>query len=99
MLAWCMALIRLPLAFRLTPKSFTGRLNPLWLLPQTIAISLLILGGLYTVIVKDQRPSLLLMFAVGQGFLQLWLFTKWLQSEVIRTTRSPVIQDNSFEEE
>jgi cellulose synthase/poly-beta-1,6-N-acetylglucosamine synthase-like glycosyltransferase len=99
MLAWLMALIRLPLAFRLTPKSRTGGLNPLWLLPQAIVIFLLFLGGLYTVIVKDHQPSLLLLFAVAQGFLQLWLFAKWLQSEVIRTTRSPVIQGKSFEEE
>ena len=80
-----MALIRLPLAFRLTPKSRTGGLNPLWLLPQAIVIILLVLGGLYTVIVKDHRPSLLLIFAIAQGFLQLLLFTKWLQSEVIGT--------------
>jgi cellulose synthase/poly-beta-1,6-N-acetylglucosamine synthase-like glycosyltransferase len=99
MLAWFMALIRRPLAFRLTPKSWTGGLNPLWLLPQAIVIFLLILGGLYTVIVKDNRPSLLLMFAVTQGFLQLWLFTKWLQSEVIGTIRRPIVQGESLEED
>jgi cellulose synthase (UDP-forming) len=99
MLAWFMALVRLPLVFRLTPKSLTRDLNPLWLLPQAIVIFLLFLGGLYTVIVKDHRPSLLLMFAVTQGFLQLWLFTKWLQSEVISTIRRPAIHAKSFEEE
>jgi len=99
MLAWFMALIRRPLASRLTPKSWTGGLNPLWLLPQAIVIFLLVLGGLYTIIVKDHRPSLLLMFAVAQGFLQLWLFTKWLQSEVIGTIRPPVVQGESLEEE
>jgi hypothetical protein len=99
MLAWLMALIRLPLAFRLTPKSQTGALNPLWLLPQAIVIFLLFLGGIYTVIVKDQQPSLLLLFAVAQGLLQLWLFAKWLQSEVIRTTTRPIIQGKSLEEE
>ena len=98
LLAWLMALTRLPLAFRLTPKSWTGGLNPLWLLPQAIVILLLFLGGLYVVIVKDHQPSLLLMFAVAQGFLQLWLFTKWLQSEVIRTKRSPVLPSEYFEE-
>jgi cellulose synthase (UDP-forming) len=99
MLAWSMALIRLPLAFRPTPKSLTGGLNPLWLLPQAIVLILLVLGGLYTVIVKDHRPSLLLMFAIAQGFLQLSLFTKWLQSEVIGTTSKRVIQGKAFEEE
>ena len=99
MLAWFMALTRLPLAFRQTPKSLTGGLNPLWLLPQAIVIFLLFMGGAYTVIVKDHQPSLLLMFSVGQGFLQLSLFTMWLQSEVMGTTKSPVIQGESFEEE
>jgi hypothetical protein len=94
-----MALIRRPLAFHLTPKGGTGGLNPLWLLPQAIVIFLLVLGGLYTVIVKDHRPSLLLIFAVTQGILQLWLFTKWLQAEVIGKIRSPIVQDKSFEEE
>jgi cellulose synthase (UDP-forming) len=97
LLAWLMALIRLPLAFRLTPKGLTRGLNPLWLLPQAIVILLLTLGGLYTVIAKDHRPSLLLMFAIAQGFLQLSLFTKWLQSEVMGTKRSTVIQGEYLE--
>src|SRR6185503_10893019 len=71
LLAWSMSLIRRPLAFRSTPKNLTGGLNPLWLLPQAIVIFLLIVGGLYTVIVKDHPPSLVLLFAVTQGFLQL----------------------------
>jgi cellulose synthase/poly-beta-1,6-N-acetylglucosamine synthase-like glycosyltransferase len=99
MLAWFMALIRVPLAFRQTPKSLAGRLNPIWLLPQAIAIFLLVLGGLYTLIVKDHQPSLLLMFAVGQGFLQLLLFRKWLKSEGLGTIKVPVIQGKSFDEE
>ncbi|HSK67619.1 MAG TPA: cellulose synthase catalytic subunit [Anaerolineales bacterium] len=98
MLAWLMALIRLPLAFRPTPKSLTGGLNPLWLLPQALVIFFLVLGGLYTVIVKDHEPSLVLMFAVAQGFLQLLLFTKWLQSEVMGTKRRPVVDGEYIEE-
>lgn len=40
--AWLMALFRLPLDFRPTPKaSDAGRLNPLWLLPQWSSILLL----------------------------------------------------------
>lgn len=42
-LAWLMALLRLPLSFRPTPKHSTGHVNPLWLLPQMI--SLLLLSG------------------------------------------------------
>src|SRR6185503_13905059 len=99
MWAWLMALTRLPLAFHPTPKSVTGGLNPLWLLPQAIVILLLFLGGAYTVIVKDHQPSLLLMFSIAQGLLQLSLFSTWLQSEVIGTIKSSVIQDEYLEEE
>jgi cellulose synthase/poly-beta-1,6-N-acetylglucosamine synthase-like glycosyltransferase len=99
LLAWFMALVRLPLGFRSTPKRMTGSLNPVWLLPQAVVILLLFLGGLYTVIVKGHPPSLLLIFAVAQGSLQLSLFTKWLQSEVISSIKNPVIQGQSFEEE
>jgi cellulose synthase/poly-beta-1,6-N-acetylglucosamine synthase-like glycosyltransferase len=98
MLAWFMALTRLPLAFRLTPKSLKGSLNPIWLLPQAFVIFLLALGGWYTVIVKNHRPSLLLIFAVTQGFLQVWLFANWLQSEVFGPKRKPGVQGEAFEE-
>jgi cellulose synthase (UDP-forming) len=40
-LAWTMALLRLPLRFRPTPKKATGKLNPIWLLPQSATLVLL----------------------------------------------------------
>lgn len=42
-LAWLMALLRLPLAFRPTPKSAEGGLKPVWRLP--LIAALLMLGG------------------------------------------------------
>jgi cellulose synthase (UDP-forming) len=81
MIAWLMALLRLPLSFRPTPKG-NGRLNPIWLLPQIAAILLLFVGMLYTVLIGGHRPSFLLIFAILQGALQLVLLTQWLYSEV-----------------
>lgn len=80
MLAWFMALFRLPLSFRPTPKETSKRLHPIWLAPQLIAVSLLVAGMLFTILVKGHPPSLLLMFASLQGLLQLSLLARWLST-------------------
>jgi cellulose synthase (UDP-forming) len=87
LLAWLMAVLRLPLSFRPTPKSKTGDLKPVWLLPQITTVLLLMMGILYTVIVHEHRPSLLLLFAVVQGSIQLVLLTRWLYSEAAVTRK------------
>ncbi len=81
LVAWLMAVARIRLSFRSTPKS-SGRLNPMWLLPQFGALLLLSIGLFYTVFVKGHRPSLLLGFAILQAALQLSLLVQWLNSEV-----------------
>jgi len=81
MFAWLMALLRLPLGFRPTPKNISGKLNPLWLVPQILAIGLLAAGSYYTVFVLGHPLSLLLGFAIIQGFLQLILLYQWLNLE------------------
>ncbi|MBX3001866.1 MAG: glycosyltransferase [Caldilineaceae bacterium] len=64
-LAWIMALLRLPLSFRLTPKQSSGRVNPIWLLPQ-IAILLLIIAGIVLMLAAAQDfPVWLLFFALA----------------------------------
>jgi cellulose synthase (UDP-forming) len=83
LMAWLMAVLRLPLAFRPTPKSISGMLSPIWLLPQVGAIILLTSGVIYTVIVGEHRPSLLLFFAIMQGVLQLILLIRWWHAEFI----------------
>lgn len=87
LLAWLMAVLRLSLSFRPTPKSKTGDLKPIWLLPQIATVLLLIMGILYTVIVHDHRPSLLLLFAIVQGGLQLVLLTRWMYTEAAVTRK------------
>lgn len=81
LIAWIMAMLRLPLRFRPTPKSVSGGLNPLWLLPQIFALIFLIFGLVYTVILAGHPISLLMTFAVVQGTLQLLLLLRWLHLE------------------
>lgn len=81
LVAWLMAVARIRLPFRSTPKS-TSRLSPVWLLPQFGALVLLTIGMFYTVFVEGHRPSLLLGFAILQAALQLTLLAQWLNSEV-----------------
>jgi cellulose synthase/poly-beta-1,6-N-acetylglucosamine synthase-like glycosyltransferase len=81
--AWLMALFRVDISFQPTPKSTGMRLHPLWLAPQFLAIILLFTGLLYTVIVKDHRPSILLIFAILQGVLQLSFLIQWTSTDII----------------
>jgi cellulose synthase (UDP-forming) len=80
--AWLLALLRLRVGFRSTPKEIRGGLNPLWLAPQILAVALLIAGILYTVLVLGHPASVLLLTAIGQGVLQLLLLYRWLQLEL-----------------
>ena len=95
LMAWLMAVLRQPLAFRPTPKKVSGMLSPIWLLPQVGAIILLTGGVIYTVVVGQHRPSLLLFFAIIQGTLQLILLIRWWHTEFItlvkRTDRSALL--------
>ena len=80
LLAWGMAILRLPLDFRTTPKSKDSKQNPLWLLPQLVALILLIAGTIYTIAFKGHPISALLVFAILQGLVQLLFLRRWLNS-------------------
>lgn len=88
LLAWTLAVLRLPLRFRSTPKE-RGRLHVLWLLPQLSAFLLLLAGIAVTTIehqhasgvIHVHRVSVLLAFAAGQALLQLLLLVKWFQED------------------
>ena len=81
LLAWGMALLRWPLGFRPTPKRGTDVLHPAWLLPQMVALLLLIFGTLYTILIKDHPLSILLLFAILQAALQFGFLLRWLYSD------------------
>lgn len=80
--AWLLAILRLPLKFRPTPKDPSAGLNPLWLFPQTMALVFLVSGIVYTVIKLGHPISLLLLFSVVQAALQLLLLVRWLNLEI-----------------
>ncbi len=79
-LAWGMAVLRLPIKFRPTPKTSSGQLSLWWLLPQILAVLLLSMGAVYTVLWEKHSISILLLFASIQGFLQLNLLFRWWYS-------------------
>ncbi len=89
MLAWTLAVLRLPLRFRPTPKDRSKRLNAVWLLPQLVALILLVVGAAITVLIYDHNLSLLLAFAIGQAVFQLLLLARWLQEDRPRRVRFP----------
>jgi cellulose synthase/poly-beta-1,6-N-acetylglucosamine synthase-like glycosyltransferase len=88
--AWLLAVLRVPLKFRSTPKDISSGMNPLWLLPQTLALIFLIGGILYTVLIVGHPVSILLLFALVQAILQLLLLARWLHLEI--STRRRVVR-------
>lgn len=80
-LAWIMAVLRLPLSFRPTPKTASGTLNPLWLLPQVVATLLLIVGLGYSFFATGGQLFLMAYgFAVVQVVTQLLTILNWIRS-------------------
>jgi hypothetical protein len=78
LLAWLMAVLRVPLAFRLTPKSPAGVLKPWWLLPQLLTALLLGAGVVYALTgAAADRSPLLVGFALVQCLLQAMLLWQW----------------------
>jgi hypothetical protein len=67
-LAWLLAVLRVPLAFRPTPTVAGGQLNPLWLLPQLAALVVLSGGIAYSLtFAHESRPLLVLGFGLAQA--------------------------------
>lgn len=61
-LAWIMAVLRLPLSFRPTPKSSIGSVNPLWLLPQLGSLLLILSGLIYSAVITDENNSFFILY-------------------------------------
>lgn len=83
LLAWTFAVLRVPLKFRPTPKGDGERLDVMWLLPQAIALVLLVAGILYTTLILHHPLSIVLAFAAAQAFLQLLLLMRWVQADIL----------------
>ena len=74
-LAWIMAVFRVPLGFRATPKTSSGKVNPIWLMPQIITTILALVGVCYTILFfNGWAYPLVLGFAIALVAPQLLLF-------------------------
>ena len=82
LLAWTLAVLRLPVGFRPTPKSGDTQLNILWLMPQLVTLVLLLVGEYQTMAVYHHPPSVILWFSIVQAFLQLMLLARWVQEDL-----------------
>ena len=68
--AWIMALFRVPLAFRPTPKNPSGVLQPSWMAPQLVTTALLALGiGYWLVNSASYQTLLVVLIALVQLLL------------------------------
>lgn len=77
-LAWIMAVLRVPLAFRLTPKTPTGELNLWWLAPQLASVALLVGATLYRYTNNGQVSLFVLMAVLGLAIPHLLFFWQLL---------------------
>lgn len=84
-LAWLMALLRIPLAFRPTPKTPSSRLNLWWLTPQTLITALLLAGTLYRFSSDGFSSTLVLLAALMLVFPHLLFFAHCCGSQDMRS--------------
>ena len=83
-LAWAMALLRLPLDFRPTPKSHSGSLKIRWMMPHT-AVVILLTWGLLRYVAQPAALSLLIWgFAGGALLAHLILIAQWVWFSVAK---------------
>jgi cellulose synthase (UDP-forming) len=98
-IAWLMAILQVPLRFRATPKTNSGELNPLWLLPQMLTFFSLSGGLVYAMIATQTAvPFYVLMFTIAQIvahsiLLAQWLQTKWKNRGERRQAKTAVLQN------
>jgi cellulose synthase (UDP-forming) len=86
--AWWMALLRLPLRFRLTPKTPAGHLHPNWILGQMVAMFLLIAGLTYHLItLRGQFYPLTVAFVCAQ-IVPHWLFFWFFRTTKLHDRRT-----------
>lgn len=85
-LAWLMAMFRVPLHFRPTPKTPSGWLHPAWILPQITTIILLITGLAYASVKTKLFPPLVVGFSLAEAIVQLLLLTDWLHMTIGRSS-------------
>jgi cellulose synthase (UDP-forming) len=83
--AWLLAVMRVPVAFRPTPKSTSsGLLNPVWILPQVVALACLCAGIAYALAGSTSGVSFFVpLFAAAQALPHAILITQWRAREQV----------------
>lgn len=67
MIAWVLAIFRIPVSYRPTPKNVNGHFHPLWVAPQFVAMVLLFGAAINGILMpQEERPWLLILFALAQ---------------------------------
>lgn len=94
-LAWTMAVLRIRLRFRITPKMVSARTNPIWLLPQVLIIGLVGGAGAYGLATQTEPDSALLYsFTFLQSIPMLVILAQWGLS----LRRAPLMSNRNGED-
>lgn len=81
-IGWIMAILRLPLRFRPTPKSVSSRITVKWLVPPTVMSVALAIGLIYSFsLIIELKAWLVLTVAVLEVIGQLLLYVFWYKSK------------------
>jgi len=92
-IAWLMAMMRLPLAFRPTPKSAGGRISLTWLLPQALSLALLVCAVAYALLLPGVQWAIIVpvLFALAQiGPLSIFLWQALRERAEAAAIRQPI---------
>lgn len=83
-IAWLLAVLRVPVAFRPTPKSTSGALNPLWILPQAAAL-VCVCAGIVSLFAGYPRGVSFFVpcFAAIEALPQAILVAQWRAREQV----------------
>lgn len=78
-LAWLMAMLRVPLGFKATPKTASGGLNPRWMLPQIVVLITMIIGAIIAMpAIIETRAVLVAAFTIAQIGAHVLLMMQWM---------------------
>lgn len=95
-MAWLMALLRVPLSFRATPKQSNGNVKFRWLLPQILTLALVIAGAVRNwALFVDAQAWLTICFVSLQIYTHIVLLARWLPMVLSKAKRFQIVEESS----
>lgn len=95
-MAWLMALLRVPLSFRATPKQSSGGVKFRWLLPQILTLALVVAGAIRSwALFVDAQAWLAIGFVGVQIYTHVVLLARWLPMVLSKAKRFQIIEESS----